>query len=62
MHIVCTQKDAVKLWTLFPKALAIELEVHLPGDFLEELDRAVAQTLQLSSGFSNPANTAIIEQ
>jgi tetraacyldisaccharide 4'-kinase len=62
MHIVCTQKDAVKLWTLFPKALAIELEVHLPSDFLEELDRAVAQTLQLSSGFSNPANTAIIEQ
>lgn len=62
MHLVCTQKDAVKLWRLYPQALAIELELSLPNLFLEELDRALAQTRQGLLGFSNPTNTAIIEQ
>ncbi len=62
LRLVCTQKDAVKLWTLCPQALAIELEVNLPIAFLQELDRAVAQTLSERFGFSNPTNKAIIEQ
>lgn len=37
--LVCTEKDAVKLWRLRPDAWAVPLVVHLPQGFWDELDR-----------------------
>jgi len=36
--IVCTEKDAVKLWRTMPGAWAVPLEVELPGAFWNALD------------------------
>ncbi|MBH1965510.1 MAG: tetraacyldisaccharide 4'-kinase [Comamonadaceae bacterium] len=42
--LVCTEKDAAKLWRHRPDALAIPLILHMPDAFLEEL------SAKLSSG------------
>jgi len=36
--LVCTEKDAVKLWPIEPLALAVALEFELPGAFWNALD------------------------
>jgi tetraacyldisaccharide 4'-kinase len=36
--IICTEKDAVKLWPLEPTALAVPLILHPDSSFLERLD------------------------
>jgi tetraacyldisaccharide 4'-kinase len=41
--LVCTEKDAVKLWRSHPAALAVPLVVDLPPAFLAELDRKLAR-------------------
>jgi tetraacyldisaccharide 4'-kinase len=35
--LICTEKDAVKLWPMYPQALAVPLVVNLPADFLAAL-------------------------
>ena len=46
--VICTEKDAVKLWPQFPQALAVPLDFSLPGDFLAAVDRSL-ETPPLSS-------------
>lgn len=46
--LICTEKDAVKLWPLAPEALAVPLALELPAAFFELLDQRLA-TLPLSS-------------
>lgn len=43
-ELICTEKDAVKLWPRVPRALAVPLVIDLPADFLAALDA------KLSSG------------
>jgi tetraacyldisaccharide 4'-kinase len=41
--LICTEKDAVKLWPHYPQALAVPLVVSLPAEFLAALlDRLTA--------------------
>lgn len=39
--LLCTEKDAVKLWPRHPDALAVPLELRLPPSFFAELDALV---------------------
>jgi tetraacyldisaccharide 4'-kinase len=42
-RLICTEKDAVKLWPHYPQALAVPLVVSLPAEFLAALlDRLTA--------------------
>lgn len=50
--LVCTEKDAVKLWRLRPDAWAVPLQVALPAAFLAEFDRLV--DARLSSPHGSP--------
>jgi tetraacyldisaccharide 4'-kinase len=43
--LLCTEKDAVKLWPLRPDALAVPLEITLPAAFLQAFDRLLAARL-----------------
>ncbi|NCN97064.1 MAG: tetraacyldisaccharide 4'-kinase [Rhodoferax sp.] len=43
--LICTEKDAVKLWPLRPDALAVPLVCTLPEDFLEQLDTRITSLL-----------------
>lgn len=49
--LLCTEKDAVKLWPRFPDALAVELELTLEPGFFAALERllAAARSARLSS-------------
>ncbi|MBF5004535.1 tetraacyldisaccharide 4'-kinase [Diaphorobacter caeni] len=38
LPLLCTEKDATKLWPVHPKALAVPLEVRLPKAFFDALD------------------------
>ena len=58
--LLCTQKDAVKLWAIEPEALAVTLELSLPADFLAEFDLAFKALQETGTGFSNPENADII--
>ncbi|MFT4194904.1 tetraacyldisaccharide 4'-kinase, partial [Ottowia sp.] len=40
--LICTEKDAVKLWRLRPDALAAPLRLHVPAAFFAALDAALA--------------------
>lgn len=40
--VLCTEKDAIKLWLRDPTALAVPLACSLPPDFLARLDRLLA--------------------
>ncbi len=48
--VVCTEKDAVKLWARQPDALAIPLVVLLPAPFLEAFDRLLDARLSSAHG------------
>lgn len=41
--LVCTEKDASKLWRYHPQALAVPLILHVPDAFFEALDTQLAQ-------------------
>lgn len=43
--LICTEKDAAKLWPLYPDALAIPLQVEIAPEFFTALDALLAQTL-----------------
>jgi tetraacyldisaccharide 4'-kinase len=40
--LICTEKDAAKLWPLQPDALAVPLQLHVPAAFFAALDGALA--------------------
>ncbi|MDF1483797.1 tetraacyldisaccharide 4'-kinase [Ramlibacter sp. H39-3-26] len=48
-RLVCTEKDAVKLWRTHPQALAVPLHVRLDDAFWDAFDQAL-QEASLSSG------------
>lgn len=43
--LICTEKDAIKLWCQMPDALAVPLVLTLPPEFLAQLDAALASQL-----------------
>ncbi len=48
--LICTEKDAVKLWKKHPDALAVPLELALDARFLQGLkDQLLALAAPLSS-------------
>lgn len=49
--LLCTEKDAVKLWLRYPRALAVPMHLALTPTFLEQLDQLLqtAQRVKLSS-------------
>lgn len=53
--VLCTEKDAAKLWPICPDALAVTLVFDLPPDFLDEFDRLLhaAFTAHLSSAYTH---------
>lgn len=52
--LVCTEKDAVKLWRVRPDAWAVPLELTVPAAFWERFDRLLAPRLSSAHG-SPPA-------
>ena len=52
--LVCTEKDAVKLWRLRPDAWAVPLQVEIPPAFWQALDRLLDARLSSAHG-SAPA-------
>lgn len=43
--VLCTEKDSVKLWPLFPQAYAVPLQVELPTGLLEQLAQRIDRVL-----------------
>jgi tetraacyldisaccharide 4'-kinase len=41
-QLICTEKDAAKLWPIHPTALAVPLVVTLESGFLAAVDEAVS--------------------
>lgn len=52
--LVCTEKDAVKLWRLRPDAWAVPLQVAIPDAFWAELDRLLDARLSSPHGSPTP--------
>jgi tetraacyldisaccharide 4'-kinase len=52
--LVCTEKDAVKLWRLRPDAWAVPLELAIPAAFWAALDQALAPRLSSPHGSTPP--------
>lgn len=52
--LVCTEKDAVKLWRVRPDAWAVPLEVTIPGAFWERFDRLLDARLSSPHGSPPP--------
>lgn len=46
LPVLCTEKDAVKLWPRWPQVLAVPLDVTLSADFFAALDRRVNNALE----------------
>ena len=42
--LICTEKDAVKLWPTHPEVLAVPLLLDIPASFNDALDRLLAQS------------------
>ncbi|MCZ2496314.1 tetraacyldisaccharide 4'-kinase [Xylophilus sp. Kf1] len=53
--LLCTEKDAAKLWRLRPDALAVPLEFSLEPEFLAYFDRLVDARLSSASRARRPA-------
>jgi tetraacyldisaccharide 4'-kinase len=53
--VLCTEKDAAKLWRICPEALAVPLVFELPPAFLDEFDRLLhaAFSAHLSSAYTH---------
>jgi len=60
LPLICTEKDAVKLWSLYPQAFAASLELSLPEAFLTEFKLALHALMPTSTQFSNPRNKDMI--
>ena len=43
-RLICTEKDALKLWHQHPDAVAVPLHTELPAAFFDALDACLAQT------------------
>lgn len=52
--LVCTEKDAVKLWRLRPDAWAVPLEVRIPAGFWQAFDRLLDARLSSPHGSPPP--------
>src|SRR5690606_20160755 len=52
--LVCTEKDAVKLWRVRPDAWAVPLQVSIPGAFWEAFDRLLDARLSSPDGSPPP--------
>jgi tetraacyldisaccharide 4'-kinase len=52
--LVCTEKDAVKLWRLRPDAWAVPLEVAIPDSFWQAFDRLLDARLSSAHGSPPP--------
>lgn len=54
-QIVCTEKDALKVWPIYPDALAVPLNFELDASFLSTFDKLLADLphSSLSSGHGN---------
>ncbi|RYF16148.1 MAG: tetraacyldisaccharide 4'-kinase [Comamonadaceae bacterium] len=52
--LVCTEKDAVKLWRVRPDAWAVPLQVAIPPPFWQQLDRLLAARLSSPHGSPPP--------
>ena len=50
-NLICTEKDAVKLWRSHPDALAVPLLLKADSGFFSALDKALAEV----SGQAPPA-------
>lgn len=48
--VLCTEKDAVKLWPHHPEVWAVPLETRLPADLLANIDQALATQLSSTHG------------
>jgi len=48
--VLCTEKDASKLWSVFPQAWSVALEVRLDPLFLEEFDLAWRHRISSTHG------------
>jgi len=52
--LVCTEKDAVKLWRTRPDAWAVPLQVEIPAAFWREFDALLAARLSSAHGSPPP--------
>ncbi|MCG2593379.1 tetraacyldisaccharide 4'-kinase [Ramlibacter sp. XY19] len=52
--LLCTEKDAVKLWRLRPDAWAVPLQLEIEPAFWEELDRRLDRKLSSAHGSPTP--------
>ena len=48
-HLLCTEKDAAKLWRHHPEAWAVPLHVEIAPGFFTALDACLARTLSSRS-------------
>lgn len=48
--LLCTEKDAVKLWRAFPQAWAVPLEIEIASAFWQQLDRLLDAKLSSTHG------------
>jgi len=53
-HLICTEKDAVKLWRVRPDAWAVPLHLEIEPAFWERLDALLAPKLSSSHGSQTP--------
>jgi tetraacyldisaccharide 4'-kinase len=44
-QLICTEKDAAKLWRMVPDAVAVALEMTLDAAFFHELDGRLSEIL-----------------
>lgn len=51
-RLICTEKDALKLWHQYPDALAVPLQIQLPPAFFAALDACLARAT--SAPLSSP--------
>lgn len=49
-EVLCTEKDAVKLWSRYPDAWAVPLVITLPVEMLQDLDTLLDTKLSLEHG------------
>lgn len=56
--LLCTEKDATKLWPSFPDALAVPLQLHIAAEFWEAFDALLAARAgpKLSSRHGHPSS------
>lgn len=55
--LVCTEKDAVKLWALHPDALAVPLAVHIDPRFLDALDARLSALVPTATAPKPPLSS-----